>query len=296
MKKLIIPILAALVLISCSLPITININTPVAPTGAAATPIIEIATTAAPIVATVTPAPVFEGQELNLGGVYMVLPPCLASGASGVIVPEENPGADMPVFAYNPAYRKVTLTGYPLSDKFWEPIIQVYPVARYEELVSTLTDHVAQMQQILNDHPADVQNSIPLLPIENAAQIFHAQMSYINFQNGQGVGFLTEYAQSYDPVNNHDLFYTFQGLTADGSYWISAIFPANAAYLQDSYDSTIVPADGIAAPDMNSASLETDMKTYYAAMVTKLNTTPAESFTPSLSCIKRFIQSINIGN
>ena len=47
------------------------------------------------------------------------------------------------------------------------------------------------------------------------------------FVSGIGVRFLTEYAQYFVPVNNHDLFYTYQGLTNDGQYWISVILPIN---------------------------------------------------------------------
>ncbi|MEO8354588.1 MAG: hypothetical protein ABI621_01610 [Chloroflexota bacterium] len=44
----------------------------------------------------------------------------------------------------------------------------------------------------------------------------HPLMQVINFQNGRGIRFLTQYAQYPAPINNHELFYHFQGLTNDG--------------------------------------------------------------------------------
>jgi len=271
-------------------------NTPASPTDGVALPAILTTPGSVTSVPLATATTEFTGVEKNLGGVDMKIPACLASDANGVIIPEQNPGADMPVFAYNPEYRKITLVGYPLSGKFFDPIVQVYPLAPYEALAPSISDTVTQMQQILTTKPADFQNGIPLLPIENAGQIFRAQVSYIDFQNGSGIGFLTQYAQNYDPVNNDELFYAFQGLTGDGKYWVSVFLPVNASYLQTSYNDTSVPADGIPAPDQNSANLDTEYTAYYSAIVQKLNLTSVDAFNPTLECIQSFVQSLNVGD
>ena len=299
MKKWIIPILAAFVLLACSLPFTITMNTPVASTPAVTVEVVT-ATPSNPLpeptaTATATAAPIFAGVEKNLGGVYMAIPACLASDASGVIMPEVIP-AENEYPQYNPEYRKISLAGYPLTNKFWQPTVQVYPVARFIELVPEMANTVSQMQQILANKPTEFQSAVPVVQVVGAAQVFHARVGYTAFQNGQGIGFLTEYAQYFAPVNNTDLFYTFQGLTADGKYWVSVFLPINAAYLQASYNDPAVPADGIAMPDMNSNNFEDEIKTYYANMIQKLESTPAVAFTPSLACIDQFIQSFNIGD
>ena len=302
MKKWIILILVPFILASCNFPLT-NTSTPTAAAGGGnlvtevpTAQIVVVTATSQPAdpTATGTPLPQFTGTERNLGGIYMVIPECLASDASGVILPENNPGPDSLVFDYNPEYRKITFTGYPLTDKFWEPSMMVYPVARFVELVPDLAGHVSQMQQVLADQPAAFEHSIPLLPIENAAQIFRAQISYLNFQNGKGIGFLTEYGQYYAPVNNHDLFYTYQGLTNDGKYWVSVFLPVTAPYLQPSYDDATLPAGGIAMPDLNSGNVDQVIAGYYEAMDQKLNDTAAGDFSPSLDCMKQFVQSLNV--
>ncbi|MDO9120323.1 MAG: hypothetical protein Q7U31_00960, partial [Anaerolineaceae bacterium] len=128
-------------------------------------------------------------------------------------------------------------------------------------------------------------------------QVFKAQVKYLDFQNGQGVRFLTEYAQYYAPVNNDDLFYAYQGITDDGKYWVSAILPINAAYLQAAYDSVNVPDGGIPAPALNdNPNYSAEMDAYYPLMLNLLNTTPDASFTPGLDCLDQYIQSLQISD
>ena len=59
-----------------------------------------------------------------------------------------------------------------------------------------------------------------MLPILNAAQVFHAQTKYLDFNDGSGVGFVTYYAQDVSPVTRDQIFYSFQGLTDNGKYYV----------------------------------------------------------------------------
>jgi hypothetical protein len=154
---------------------------------------------------------------------------------------------------------------------------------------------VTDLQALLAAKPAAPDN-IPLLPNLYAAQVFSTNEKYLGFQNGQGIRFLTEYAQYSAPVNNHDLFYTFQGITTDGKYWISAFLPVNAAFLQTAPDSTDVPVGGIPAPTFDDPNYEANMITYRANMINLLNSTPDASFTPGLDCLDQYIQSLQISD
>lgn len=290
MKKIAILATLCLLLTACSLPFTINWNT-ATPAPQQNTPV--VIPTDSPLEPTAAPA--FEGTEYNLGNVYMVVPACLAVVPSGVIEPAVPYDAMNGPMDYYPEHRKISFAGYPLSDMFFEPIIRVYPVAEFAAMGDVAGPRVTELTGMLASQPAD-PNEIPLLPIFNAAQIFHAKVAYLPFQNGSGVRFLTEYAQYYAPMNNRDLFYSYQGLTSDGNYWISAIFPINTSYLQESYDSTQVPSDGIAAPSTNSPTYEADMKAYYVTMVDRLNNTPEGNFTPAIDCLDQFLASLNVGN
>lgn len=294
MKKVLVLVAVSALLMACSLPFTINWNTP--------QPTAETALVTPQTVLTVEPAltqapPTVEplaGIELNLGGVYMVLPPCLAAGAVGALEPAMPPDPQGGPGSVYPEHRLITFQGYPLAGKFFEPEMHVYPLAEYTAMLDYVDDTVVELQTLLAAQPADPASGIPFLPGYNAAQVFHTQVKYLGFQNGQGVRFLTEYAQYFAPVNNFELFYTYQGLTADGAYWVSITFPVNAAFLQPSFDDPTLPPGGVAMPDYSAP--EADMLAYYATMKELLNTTPDGQFTPGLDCLDQFVQTLNIGN
>jgi hypothetical protein len=298
MKKIVILAIMCLLLVSCSLPFTINWKT--ATPELLGTPEIQLPTVApqetqAEPTIVPTTALAFEGTEYNLGGVYMVVPECLAATPSGVIVPAVPYDEMNGPMEYYPEHRKITFEQYPLADKFFDPMIRIYPAAEFAAMNSVIADRISAMQTLLTSTPAN-PDGIPLLPMFNAAQVFRARVGYFPFQNGSGVRFLTEYAQYYAPVNNYDLFYSYQGLTADGKYWVSAIFPVNLPWLQVTWNSTEVPVDGVPAPAMDSANLQADMETYYATMLDRLNGESGEAFTPSVNCLDQFMQSLSIGD
>lgn len=306
MKKTALIVFIGLFLMGCSLPFTITWNA--TPTPQVETPVQIINTPTDQVIATEPPAataaptaaPV-NGTELNLGGIYMVLPPCMAANATGTLVPaapyDENNGP----MEYYPENRKIAFQGYPLSGNFFDPAttthggITIYPIAQFVAMNQFVATKVADMQALLAAKPIAPDN-IPLLPNLYAAQVFSSNEKYLAFQNGEGIRFLTEYAQYYAPVNNHDLFYTFQGITADGKYWISAFLPVNTSYLQASYDSIDVPAGGIAAPTFDDPNYSAAMDTYYVSMLEKLNNTPDAGFTPGLDCLDQYIQSLQVSD
>lgn len=242
----------------------------------------------------VTPTPI--GPLFDQSGVQFNLPACLASGASVSQVAEQPLDPNMPGFEYYPAHRLIQFSGYPISGAFFEPQIRIYPIVDYMRMNTAIVDLSSQLNGLLTSQSTTLPQSIPFLPIVNAAQVFHAREGYLNFQNGMGIGFLTEYAQYTAPANNHDLFYTFQGLTADGKYWVSAILPVNAVFLPATYDSTEVPPNGVAVPQMTDPDFVNAMQGYYN-QVTALMTSAADGdYTPGIDCVTSFLQALNVKN
>jgi hypothetical protein len=125
---------------------------------------------------------------------------------------------------------------------------------------------------------------LPLLPVFNAAQIFYSQAAVVQFQNGKGVRYLTEYAQSFAPINNKDIFYTFQGLTADGQYWVSAILPISNPILPGNGDN---PPTGQSWEDFSNS-----YESYIADIIAQLNAQSPGSFAPTINMLDALINSI----
>jgi hypothetical protein len=124
----------------------------------------------------------------------------------------------MPWWEIGPAYNQSLIQSYPLAGAFHEPRIFVYPVSEYVQMVPDVGGIVDELKTIINSSGAPMPENLPFLPAFNAAQIFHSNEQVIQFQSGTGIRFLTQYAQAPYPVNNNSLFYTFQGLTSDGTF------------------------------------------------------------------------------
>ena len=282
MKKLIPLILVAVTIMACNI-----IPAPTAEPPVTEPPITEPPATEPPVVEppVVTEPPIVNNvfcHELSL-----FLDPTLATGYDCQIVPESPYEMDL-----YPEHTELTLTGYPLVDKFFEPKIMVYPLAAYTLLApSSIPGRVTALQALVTSgtvppFASSFSESVPFLPLFNAAQAFYAQAQVQPFGSGSGVRFLTEFAQYYVPVNNTDLFYTFQGLTSDGQYWVTAILPINLAMLPASAD----PLPG----GMSFEDFANNYSTYINDMVNQLNAQAPGNYTPTLTALDALVSSITI--
>jgi hypothetical protein len=186
--------------------------------------------------------------------------------------------ADRPWWAAAPQYRRVTLRGYTVANHMLNPQIFVYPVEALAPANENAGKIAADLQAVLQTQQAG--DRLPFLPLIDAQQIMHAQVQYLDFKNGKGVRFLTQYSQGMTPVNNSELFYTFQGLTSDGKYYIAGVLPVMHPELPATYE--------VGAP------AGTKYSDYLTKTVTWLDQQPISSFTPDLAKLDALIQSIEV--
>ena len=119
-----------------------------------------------------------------------------------------------------------------------------------------------------------MKETLPNVPFFNAEHIIAASIQLIKSQNGSGVRELTQYDQYPAPINNHELFYHFEGLTNDGKYYLIAILPITAPVLaEDEKTESSVPAGGIPIPPNTGP---TDV--YYFSVTQFLYSLPNYSF------------------
>jgi len=293
MKKVILFLCLLIVMsLACNASVNIAPASPALQPTNTMSPAIEPATTTPEIFISLTqamPSPV----DVSVDPLTITISPALASGASGIQVPRAD-GQDLPYFEITPGHTILKLEGYLLQDKFHEPQIYVYPAQGYAELVPGAFESMHRLRNVMNESIASIRaEQLPAVPFFNAAQVFVSNVQLISFQNGQGVRFLTEYAQYAASANNHDLFYHFQGFGDDGTYYIIAIFPITAPVLAETSDAgAVLPFGGIEYPDINSSN--PDFPKYYASITDLLNTTAPEAFTPALSQLDTLIQSMRI--
>ena len=233
------------------------------------------------------------GTTVTYNNVTLILPAGLASNATGTQIPAADEQTAGP-WGVAPEHIELTLDGYALTDRFFTPKIYVYPAQQYASVHASAANSISRLQAILASPEAPLTNdALPYLPFANAAQVFFTQPKVLSLQNGSGIRFLTEYAQYFATVNNHDLFYHFQGLTSDGNYYIIAILPVTAPILAaDENPESPIPADGIPFPGYDGP--EADMQAYYENVTRALDTIDPDAFSPSLTVLDSMIKSIRI--
>jgi hypothetical protein len=145
----------------------------------------------------------------------------------------------------------------------------------------TAADQIERLRALLAEQPETITAPIPYLPPTNANQFMWTRAAYLDFPTGYGIRYLTQFSQAVVPVNNEELFYTFQGLTEDEGYYVAAVFPVNHPDLP--LNSGDIPAE-----------FEESFATYLADVITQLDEADAANFTPDLALLDAFIQSIAI--
>jgi hypothetical protein len=269
--KRIFPVLGflAILILACNLPTTV-------PPGVAT----ESAETNTP---TVPPIPTFTATSTSEANascneLSFYLDPSLATSYHCETVPASISPTDYGTF---PQYTKVSLVGYVLSDRAAEPVISVFPVDQFQLLLPGLINSDVSTLLALIASGTPGSSEPPYLLPAPAHELFTAQFAVTPFHNGSGFRFLTEIAQNIVPVNNHDMIFSYQGLTSDGRYWISIILPISHPSLPETGDNP-------------PAAFNNNATTYYTQITNQLNAEPPESFIPSIVTLTSLINSITV--
>lgn len=174
----------------------------------------------------------------------------------------------------------------------WQPQLRIYPVKDYRlsygtdslEQVNTPTYMINQTIDLLKDYlavrPYPIPDTIPFLPPMHDAQVFKSQIKYLDFSGGSGIRFITQHALG-GPISNQDIFYTFQGLTADGQYYIALFYPVSTPAL-----ASIAEDQALETPE--------DYRRHVEETTQRLDALSSGNFTPDLSLLDELIESLQI--
>jgi hypothetical protein len=188
-------------------------------------------------------------------------------------------------FMDTPAHARIGFENYPISPAFHEPQIMLYPVASYREINQEAADRIDQLKGVLANRPEQPARPFPFLPVWNAGQSLAVKLEYLDFVDGEGIRYLAQYGQAAWPINNQDLFYTFQGLTADGEYYISVVLPVTHPDLPPDGDSYI--------GDDFEAFIGT-YESYLDDVEWQLEQTGSKVFVPNLSALDAVMRTISV--
>lgn len=232
--------------------------------------------------ATQPPATPEETPTISFRGISFSFGPEIASAADGQVV-QAVTGSDVPPWELAPRHARFTFSDYPLQDTFHQPQLIVYPVEEYAQLSEGVSTLVGDLRALLVDRSVNVpEKGLPFLPVWNAAQMMQTYINYLDFKNGSGIRYITQYGQAAYPINSQSMFYTFQGLTDDGLYYVTAIFPISNPVLP-SPDSV----------ELNDAFFD-GFTTYIDETEALLDNEPTANFTPDVSLLDDLITSLEI--
>jgi len=218
-------------------------------------------------------------------GLNFSFDPLVASDATNTTLPavKQDEGAPWEI---QPETIRSELKGYALKESFTKPVILLYPVKDFQQISDQAAKVIEELRQVLATRPSVApEQGLPFLPFWNAAQLLRTKIAYLDFANGSGVRYLTQYGQDAAPINNTYLFYTFQGLTADGKYYISAILPAA---------NPILPPDNSIIPGGDYGKFTDNFAGYLKDIEFALNSQPDDSFQPHLTLLDNLVKSIKV--
>jgi hypothetical protein len=235
------------------------------------------------------------GTTIAINNITFVIPTGVGSSAQVETIEAVPPSEDMPWWEIAPTYNKYLIKGYPLPETFHKPVIYIYPVDEYIQVNEDVASLVNKLKMIINSPGQPLPENLPFLPAFNAGQVFYSNTQTVNFQSGSGIRYITQFSQAPTPITNHEVFFTFQGLTSDSRYYIAAILPINTATLaKDSNLNTVTPPGGVPF-DWNPDNFEM-IPAYIDSVKQMLNATDPNAFNPTLPMLDTLIQSITVNS
>ncbi len=174
------------------------------------------------------------------------------------------------------------------------PQILVYSTDSMREFGYDFVDQPYALESLLQERPdlsAYVGASVrlpeihlPFLPWVNSGQMLRSHAQYVEIAGvGSGIRYVSRHSQEADHLTDRQLFYTFQGITTDGAYYVSAVFPVKTGVLPEEVDTSGIDWDNFAANYSEH---------YLPEIIARINSLSDDAFNPSLTTLDTLIQSI----
>jgi hypothetical protein len=236
--------------------------------------------------------------EFRYGPVRLASPAGLATAVHGADLPAAPFVVDEIPDGVGPAHVEITFEGFAGAGPRASvtAAIDVYLVADFDDAAFGTPAQNLPLKELtlLQERlagPAGRGSSMqaaagfmPYMPVAaDAGQVLAAKQVLLDGPGVRGLRYLTAYSQEAVPLVEGQLFYTFQGLTADQHYYVAASFPLHSGFL---------PAT---LPDgFDFSHFEREVAAYQHETVNTLEARAAEQFTPSLALLDALVESITV--
>jgi hypothetical protein len=264
-----------------------------------------------------------KANTVNYAGVRFTFDASLASKVNAEMLPEviESKWTDI-----GPEYPLFTFEGYPHeSREAGSAEIRVFSISKFREVArkssvwynstaypgdidlrKDFDQEVRVLKLLLAKRPSPSQTgrflgqargsggcgAMPFLPMWEWCQAFATRLKYISFKNGDGFFYLAHMDRETSRVTQANLQYIFQGITGNGEYYVSALFPVAAPFLPK--DSLVPEVEGWDTENYLLSHKSKKYQDYVHPIIRKLNALPAKNFTPRLDLVEHVIQSLEV--
>jgi heat shock protein HslJ len=176
-------------------------------------------------------------------------------------------------------------------------IMYIFPAAEYTGLYSgqgneSVAQQVARLEELIataDGRQSDPEGWMPLLPPPNSLMDRWVQFLDLDFNSGRGVRYVSDspFRQSIGVWTNDTMDYYYQGLTADGLFYVSLKWPVSTESLPNS--------EAEATDELKAQTSDPDS---YAAYVQEtkdtLNALPSSAWDPDLARLDAMVQSLTL--
>lgn len=212
----------------------------------------------------------------------VLIPPQIAESGKSQVIPFGD--ADTPQGENLPRHLLVDLQGYPgPTIPFQGPAIRVFTVAGLENGYH----YQVQNARLVLSGAAPEAGIYPALPIISGATRLQIRVKPLAFKNGQGFRFLEyEGTPSLATLENESMNYVFQGISTDGEYYLSVIFPVKMPFLKEPISQAATQAASLTTP--------LPQELFLLPILDKLHAANEAEFSPSLAALDEIVASLNL--
>jgi hypothetical protein len=229
-----------------------------------------------------------EGTRVTFGDIGFTLPAELGASVNATVTTAGDPDAE----SFDPPMPAGTVfTFYEARDAGSRPPriggspggIHVYRTADMAEY-DAASSQLEALRTILEERPDLTElTELPYLPRVNAAQVLVARPVYVDTDTVSGISYLAGFAQDLFPFTSDSLIALFQGISADGEWYVSAF---------QALDTSVLPEE-VSQREIRQAVRRWDE--YLAETIAAIDAAGPDAFTPDLTAFDSLAGSLTLG-